>query len=155
MFCIYELSYKNYHYIGSTKDFKKRFYKHKSFCFSKNLKEYNYKVYKKFRELGLKKENFYKEVKHNILVCEIFKWECKIIENSFIDLEDEYCLNNQKENQNAWNEDGSHNKEYDKKHNKKNYEKNKNTFHCDVCDKSFAKKYNLTAHYKSKKHLKN
>ena len=35
---VYKLSYKNYYYIGSTKNFESRFTQHKSDCFNKNKK---------------------------------------------------------------------------------------------------------------------
>ena len=39
-------------YIGSSKDFKARCWKHKSSCNNQNIRSYNYKVYKYIRENG-------------------------------------------------------------------------------------------------------
>ena len=52
MYCIYEIKIEDYVYYGSTVDFKARIRRHKSCCYNKKSKKYNYRVYKKIRELG-------------------------------------------------------------------------------------------------------
>lgn len=121
---IYKLCYKNYYYIGSTIDIPKRMNKHKSRCFNENDKGYNYKVYTKFRELGININNFNNLIK--IILDECYEYENKKeLENVYIDIEDKYCLNVKKENQNRYNEDGTLNKEYDRNYH--NNKKNKKT----------------------------
>jgi len=166
--CVYKLSYKNYYYIGSTENFDKRLIRHKHDCFNKNRKCYNCKEMKKFRELGLTKENFYKDIKYKFLCILNSNKKLTEYENIFINLKDEYCLNTKKENQNSLNEDGSHNKDYFEEYYKKNKEKilkkqnetneknkNDNKLHCSICNIYLSSMSNLKHHYKSKRHLNN
>ena len=118
MNCVYKLEYKDFYYIGSTNDFKQRLWDHKSRCFNIKKKEYNYKKYKVFRKLGLTKDNFYKEIKHEILCDKIYEYEMKVLENEFIDLDDVFCLNCCIENLTE-----EQKKEYQKEYREKNKDK--------------------------------
>ena len=105
---VYKLKYKNYYFIGTIKHFimknlvfckdHKRYEilnKNKSNCcayYRKNNKQYNRKVYKKFRELGITEYNFYKDMECEIL-CECNTDNIKEMKIKYIKLEDEFCLN--------------------------------------------------------------
>ena len=65
---IYKLEVGNYYYIGKTiNSFRKRYNQHKKSCFNKCNKTYHSKVYKKFRELKVKKNNWNEMVKYKII----------------------------------------------------------------------------------------
>ena len=54
-YTIYRIEECNY--IGSTKDLGDRIYKYKTKCYSKNCKEYNFKIYRYIRENNLDFDN--------------------------------------------------------------------------------------------------
>ena len=118
MNCIYKLEYKDFYYIGSTNNFKIRLWHHKSNCFNIIKKEYNYKKYKVYRKLGLTKDNFYKELKYEILCDNLYEYEMKVLENEFIDLDDVFCINGYNSNRTE-----EQIKEYNKKYKKDHKEK--------------------------------
>jgi len=146
---VYKLSYKNYYYIGSTKNFESRFTQHKSDCFNKN-KYPNLKFYKKFKELGLTKENFYKEIKHELL-CICKDDVIKKMENIYIKLDDEFCLNIKRENQNVINNEEyyKNNKDHIIKYNINNYYNNQEE------KIEYQKQYNKDNKEKIKEYQKN
>ena len=144
-------------YIGSTTDFHKRKISHKTDCNNKNSKQYNYKVYKFIRE-----HNGYDN------------WEFEILEES--EYENKYLLYDRERyfietlkptlncfipnrTQQDWYEDNKeHRKEYDKKYYLRNIDKiseyGKEKILCEVCNCNVRRDY-LSKHKKSQKHINN
>ena len=157
MITIYKLSFNEYYYIGSTTDLKRRIIDHKSKCFNENGKEYNKKLYRKIRECNI---DFDDIVFEEIDCC--FEWENRNeLENVYIDLEDEKCLNSQKENQGRYTNPKEYSKEYyenNKEYKKEYYENNKEKLkekkYCEYC-KNYTTKSHWSRHIKLKKHLNN
>ena len=52
MGCVYKISNGTFTYYGSTCNFKRRMKNHKTNCYNKNNKSYNYKLYKTIRNNG-------------------------------------------------------------------------------------------------------
>ncbi len=154
---IYKLKVGNYYYIGQTKQkFKTRINQHRRDCFNKKKKGYETKKYKKFRELGVNKDNWCDMVKgHIVYECEIN--EMMYYEYALININDPYCLNtcfkevdaffihdykergsrtleDIKKYKKLWNEK---NEGYFKEYSKNRYEKNKE------CRKRQMRNYNM------------
>ena len=142
---VYRLEYKKYYYIGSTDNFKNRFIKHKSNCFNINSTKYNFKIYKKFRELGLLKDIFYNDLKHTIILENLDKSVLKETENDYINLDDEFCLNSKNENTLKGKE---YKKEYYETHKERIKEQNKQYRQN---NKEEIKKYNKKYYENNKK----
>ena len=117
---VYRLEYKGFYYVGSTDNIKNRLTLHKSVCFNINSTKYNLKIYKNFRELGLTKDNFYKEIKKTIILKNLDPIDLKSKENDYINLDDEFCLNDRNENRTK-----EYIKQYRKEYSKEYYETHK------------------------------
>lgn len=94
---IYKLEIGDYFYFGSSKD-KDRLSKHKYNCYNPNYTNYNYKVYRKIRELCPNPNNFYDfvdfSIYHENLNIELKKY----MENHYLQKHNNnpYCLNSDK-----------------------------------------------------------
>ena len=65
---IYKLIVGDWHYIGRTiNSFRGRYMAHRKSCFNRSKTAYHSKVYKKFRELGVKKDNWTEMVQYKII----------------------------------------------------------------------------------------
>jgi len=157
MFYIYKI--KNLNYIGSTSDIKRRTQHHKTKCFNKNLRYYNFLVYQYIRE---KKIN----IELEILFC--YKKKCsfkiqRLIEQYYINKHD--SVNNGLNTNNAFTNNIKGNRESSRKYIKKNKEKikeykkkyrekNKEFINqkiiCSVCN-CLTSKLNIKRHQKTKK----
>ena len=98
---VYRLEYKGYYYVGSTNNLYTRLKSHKSVCFN------------------------------TILIDGLYNYEQKIVEDIFIDLSDDFCINSQNENQtkenrlNQMKQYNQNNKEEIKEYKKQHYQNNK------------------------------
>jgi len=89
---IYKIKVGDYFYFGKTNSLSQRKYKHRKDCFSRSKKAYHRKLYKKIRELGIKRETFYNDIQLKI-VYRCSKEETKMYEKYCINLNNDYCLN--------------------------------------------------------------
>lgn len=137
VFYIYKM--KDIKYIGSTNDIKLRTETHKTSCYNKNSKDYNYLIYQYIRE---------KQMDIELKILGVYKRKCsfkirRLVEQYYIN---EYnSVNNGLNTYNAFfnrkkylkkynkqyreeNKDklNEYNKKYNKEYNKQYYEKNKN-----------------------------
>ena len=103
-------------YIGSTKDFSRRKYEHKSNCNNENCREYNIKLYKTIRDNG-NWDNWQ-------MIC-IAQEECQTNTQAVI-IEERYRLelNGNMNNRRCYITEEQR-KEYDKEYRKKYYERTK------------------------------
>lgn len=180
IFFIYKLEIKDtpFYYIGSTNDLHVRYSRHKQRCYCINDRGYNMPLYKKIRELGITKKTFNKNVlKSEIKILEFVNDinidKVKEAENSFISLENIYCLNGNKaytelkgiEYQKQWRNDNKEEyKTYQKKWHNDNREEhlkqmkqwqknNKNKFNCECCSYNTYNKTDYNKHLNRKKHI--
>jgi len=81
---IYMIKHKNRNlYIGSTKNLKLRKYQHKNYCFYKNRKEYDKKLYQEIRKVTTK-DNFVNDITFEILETDISNEDLLKKENEYI-----------------------------------------------------------------------
>ena len=83
---------KSYHYIGRTNKLNVRYLSHKKSCYNRSKKSYHRKVYKKIRELGIKKDNFKEYVKMRLVATDT-KENIRKLERLLINKEHSYNLN--------------------------------------------------------------
>ena len=83
-----------YFYYGSSGD-KYRYGRHYNRCYNQNSHHYNYKLYKKIRELVPIKGNYVTKIKMNKILERLTEDEAKIGENCLVNkhINNEYCLN--------------------------------------------------------------
>ena len=125
-------------YVGSTSlSLKERLRKHRSR--SKTYK--NTKLYKKMREVGL----------NNWEMISILSFECECDKKTILELEMEKC--------NELNADLNTYSPFSGFENKKEYfanyrelNKQKETYHCNICEKSFGTNWLLQRHFNTLKH---
>ena len=108
-----------YFYSGSSKLYQKstRINNHKSDCYGGT--HMKIKLYKKIRELGITKKDFYDRVILTKILTGMDKKQSIIAENSLIDLSNPFCLNDRNENVDRVKND----KEYTKKFREVNIKK--------------------------------
>jgi len=168
VFYIYKI--KNCNYIGSTNDIKNRTNSHKSCCYDKKLKGYNFLVYQYIRE---------KKLNIQLEILGVYKKKCsnkikRLVEQYYINKYDSVYngfnminafTNNKKYHKDYWKKNKELNKKYyeknkekRKKRKKEYYEKNKekiNTkINCPLCNGLITKR-ELKRHQKTKKCRKN
>ena len=139
MYQIYKIEIGDYFYFGSTKS-EKRLNEHKSDCYNLNRFTYNFKVYRKIRELCPNPLHFYSFVNYSIIHENLNKQIKKYMENFYINREKDnpYCLNdNKRVQQNGETRRNNHN------------EYKRERVICSECNKNFSRNY-LREHIRRK-----
>jgi len=148
---IYTIKTDNGLYVGSTCDFTRRKGEHKRKCFNENCKEYKFKVYKNIRENGGEYTiEIYKMFPCNS-VDELRIEEKNVIKYLNPNLNTYSAFQSVEEKKEYNKELNKKYKEYYKKYRKQNKEKLAEKITCECgCQ---TKKYDISRHRKSKKHL--
>ena len=84
VYYIYWIFFKNHIYVGATNNLERRQRQHRYKCFNMLIPAFNMKVYKKLRQLGIKREEINLQVLE--ITDSITKQECDLIERKWIDL---------------------------------------------------------------------
>ena len=145
---VYKLVIGDYYYIGSGRP--ERFIEHKYKCFAEKYRNYNTPLYKFIRSQGITKDTFYDNVKKVVLFSGLKnKLLAEKVENAYINLEDEYCINKKKSGIDYKNNIN----EYHNKWNKKQHLK----MFCEPCDYKAKKltKKQIEIHCNTLKHQYN
>ena len=140
VYYIYQIFYKGHIYVGATNNLKRRQSQHRHNCFNMLRPKFSRKVYKKLRQLGIKREEINLQLLEKIV--NITKQESKGFERKWKDLL-KADLNTQVP--------GRTHKEYDE-NNRESINKNKKIYYQN--NKEDAKQYQREYRQKNKEHIK-
>jgi hypothetical protein len=138
-------------YIGETGNIKKKYIAHKSDCYNKNSKKYNYRLYVVIRQLYITQEMFYDVVKYEFLYNVPNKCSA-VMDDLVMEFYSSHCnlLNNQRGNVFNVNDSIEDNQQYIRQY----YQDNKDIINEKIeCEHgSFFVGRNLQRHIISVKH---